>query len=116
MGIIEGDFYDLLVYFSNLFSHKKIREIFVDPYRIEYVGYRLSSDLKDNTSSLRSAFPEKGDLDRIGALILAVKNLVPEGPVLVTLGWDSIKYDPDCDRKQINAMIDVLDRSTFRYF
>ncbi|MEM0158850.1 MAG: hypothetical protein QXV22_05175 [Thermoplasmataceae archaeon] len=116
MGQVEGDFYDLLVYFSNLFAHKKIKEIQIEPYVVEYDGYYPVAASAEMDQNFLSSFPSKDDVDRIGALRLSVRNLIAESSVSVTLGWESITYDPEVDRKLIERMIDVFDRSTFRYF
>ena len=65
---------------------------------------------------LAERFPEKDERDRIKFVNFDVSGLHPSQKSTVTINWDSIEIKPDLDPKSATDFVDVLDRSTFRYF
>lgn len=116
MRLTGEDYSDLVTYLTGLFSIKKISEILVDRFRIKYVSCFILEGPDSNGGELAERFPENDERDRIKYVVFEVSGLHPQTKTVVRINWDSIEIDPDVDMKIATDFVDVLDRSTFRYF
>lgn len=116
MLLTGEDYSDLVTYLTGLFSIKKIPEILVDRFRIRYVSCFILEGPESTNGELAERFPENDERDRIKYVNFEVAGLHPEEKSTVTINWDSIEIEPDIDQKTAIDFVDVLDRSTFRYF
>lgn len=116
MSTENEDYSDIVTYFSNLFSIKRMRTIQVDRYSISYDSCEYFSGSDINDTGRKSDFPESGDIDRIKSISLVVSGIYPDQETKVTVGWDAVEMSPDPEAKEAEEFISQLDRSTFRYF
>lgn len=112
---IEGDYADVLAYMANLFSIKKIETVSVDRYTISYRQAEVVVDPGAGTSRTVEGFPEKEDVDRIKSIDLDVGG-IEDQMIMIRIGWNSVIADHVSDRKKLQNFLDILDKSTFRYF
>ncbi len=116
MQLTGEDYSDLVTYLTGLFSIKKIPEILVDRFRMRYVSCFILDGPDSEKGELVERFPEDDERDRIKYVIFNVKGLHETNNTTVKINWDSIEIFPDVDEKIARDFVDVLDRSTFRYF
>ncbi len=116
MLLTGEDYSDLVTYLTGLFSIKKIPEILVDRFRIRYKSCFILDGPESSTGELADRFPEEDERDRIKFVNFEVSGLHHGQKSSVTINWDSIEIKPDLDIKIATDFVDVLDRSTFRYF
>lgn len=115
--LLKGeDYSDLVTYLTGLFSIKKIPEILIDRYRIRYASSFILEGPDTESGELVSRFPEDDERDRIKFVDFTVKGLSPSGEAKVRINWDSIEITPDIEDRVARDFVDLLDRSTFRYF
>lgn len=110
------DYSDLVTYLTGLFSIKKIQEILVDRFLMKYDSCFVLAGPESEDGELISRFPEDDERDRIKYVVFTVKGLHPTETARVRINWDSIEIEPGVDEKVAYDFVDVLDRSTFRYF
>lgn len=111
MKRIDQDFSETLIYLSNLFGKKNMRAFDFNGFPIEFIDKEVITGNSRTVSS---------DLPLAGEDVVAIK--------LRVLGlngreWEEVKIQNDAviSRGSVNAellndFIDVLERSTFRYF
>lgn len=116
MQITGDDYSDLVFYLTGLFSIKKIPEILVDSFRMRYESCFVLAGPDTDEGEVITRFPENDERDRIKYVCFEVSGLHPGKISTVKINWDSIEIEPDVDEKVAQDYIDVLDRSTFRYF
>ena len=116
MKVENDDFSDLVTYFSNLFSLKKMRKIQVDRYGIFYESCEIFSGADTNDIATKSDFPDPKEIDRIRAINFSVSGIDPAGETRVRISWDCVEMTPDPERGIADDFMNQLDRSTFRYF
>ena len=116
MKVENDDFSDLVTYFSNLFSLKKMRRIQVDRYGISYESCEIFSGADTNDLSTKNDFPDPGEIDRIRAITFSVSGISPGRETRARISWDSVEMTPDPDKDIAEDFMNQLDRSTFRYF
>ncbi len=109
---VEDDYSDVLVYLCNLFSIKRVPSITVDRYRIDFGSFSYA----ESGNLAVTDFPERGSAERISRINLLVTSETFPGEVKVEFAWDHADFAGDIDRKAATEFLDVLDRSTFRYF
>lgn len=112
---IEGDYSDVLTYLANLFSIKKIRTISIDRFTISYSRCDIITDSTKGTSSVVDQIPGKDDVDRIRSLDLEVEG-IDNSSVTITIGWDSVFSPSVTSKEKLEYFLEILDKSTFRYF
>ena len=116
MLLNDGDYSDLIVYLAGLFSIKKIGEISIDRYRIRYESsFIMEGNNTDRVFETRS-FPENDQRDRIKSMTLSVRGMDNGNDSTVKITWDYIEIEPDVHAKAAREFVEILDRSTFRYF
>ena len=116
MLLTGEDYSDLVTYLTGLFSIKKIPQILVDRFMVRYTSCFILEGPDSEKGELVTRFPEDDERDRIKFVKFNVKGLHPTEESTVTINWDSIEIIPDIDIKIAKDFVDVLDRSTFRYF
>lgn len=116
MQITGDDYSDLVTYLTGLFSIKKIPEILVDRFRMRYLSCFVLDGPETDEGELITRFPEDDERDRIKYVNFHVTGLHPEKESIVRINWDSVDIQPDIAENVARDYIDVLDRSTFRYF
>ncbi len=116
MHLTGDDYSDLVTYLTGLFSIKKIPEILVDRFILTYNSCYILDGADSDRGELIQRFPEDDERDRIKYVVFDVRNLHPTEDSVLRINWDSIEITPDVDMKVAKDFVDVLDRSTFRYF
>ncbi len=116
MLLTGEDYSDLVTYLTGLFSIKKIPEILVDKFRIKYMSCFILEGPDSPEGVLVERFPEDDERDRIKYVNFEVTGLYPAGKSTVRINWDSVEIEPEVDMKVAEDFVEVLDRSTFRYF
>ncbi len=116
MQLTGDDYSDLVTYLTGLFSIKKIPEILVDRFLMKYNSCYILDGPDSDKGELIQRFPEDDERDRIKYVVFDVKHLHPTEDSVVRINWESIEITPDIDQKVAKDFVDVLDRSTFRYF
>ena len=116
MKVENDDFSDLVTYFSNLFSLKKMRRIQVDRYGISYESCEIFSGADTNDLTTKNGFPDPMEIDRIRAITFSVSGINLDRETMVRVSWDCIEMTPDPDKDIAEDFMNQLDRSTFRYF
>lgn len=116
MELTGEDYSDLVTYLTGLFSIKKIPEILVDRFYIKYRSCFILNGPDTMEGEIIERFPEDDERDRIKYVVFHVRNLHPTELSVVQINWDSIEITPDIDSNVAKDFVDVLDRSTFRYF
>jgi hypothetical protein len=112
---ITGDFADVLTYLAMLFARKKMRQIEISGYGIEYTSYRiLGKDMSESPDI--AEFPPVDSVDRITCLVLLAGMRPGKAPVKVTIRWDFYDFDGNVSEEEAGRFIDRIDQSTFRYF
>lgn len=112
---VEGDYSDVLVYMARLFAIKKIREIKIDRFSVAWNAALVITDITEGATSRIVDLPDIDDVDRLKALELRVGGLT-DTEVTVTIDWDSVTVSNVDNQEIIDYFLDVLDKSTFRYF
>ncbi|MHB1709080.1 MAG: hypothetical protein ACYCT2_06365 [Thermoplasmataceae archaeon] len=116
MRVENDDFSDLVTYFSNLFSLKKMRRIQIDRYGISYESCEIFNGTEINDLATKSDFPDEKEIDRIRTITFSVSGINPAGETKVRISWDSVEMTPDPEKGIADDFMNRLDRSTFRYF
>lgn len=116
MLLTGEDYSDLVTYLTGLFSIKKIPEILVDRFKVRFLSCFILEGPESSSGELVQRFPEDDERDRIKFVTFEVTGLQPGQKSTVTINWESIEIIPDIDIKVATDFVDVLDRSTFRYF
>lgn len=116
MRLEQGDYADLITYLSGLFSIKKVPQIMIDKFVIKYKSSIVLSGWGNGQEYEISRYPDKDERERMKSLTLIVDGLLDSAESQVTLNWESVEFLPDPDFQKAEELIDVLDRSTFRYF
>ena len=116
MKISEGDYYDLITYLTGLFGIKKIPEVSIDKYKIKFGRASLIKSADTGETLNIERFPEKEERDRIKSLSLEVSGISPGNRMSVDINWDFVEFSPEPNVKDAREFLEVLDRSTFRYF
>ncbi|MGC8515316.1 MAG: hypothetical protein ACP5OC_04175 [Thermoplasmata archaeon] len=112
---IPGDFADVLTYLAMLFAKKRMKQIEISGYRVEYNSYRiLGQDMSE--SAHITEFPPADNVDRVSCLVLSAGIKLGKAPVRVTIRWDFYEFDADISKEEAERFIDRIDQSTFRYF
>lgn len=112
----EGDYSDLITYLSGLFGIKKIPAIEIENFRISYSSALILRSAAPGDEYIINRYPEKDERERMKSISLKVLGLSESGEITVTINWESVDFTPDPQRGMAETFIDVLDRSTFRYF
>ncbi|MEM0156165.1 MAG: hypothetical protein QW597_06175 [Thermoplasmataceae archaeon] len=110
------DYSDIVIYFSNLFMLKRIREVNIDKYSIYYTSCELFKGKDIDDVRAKVEFPEPADIDRIRSISFQVKGISSGKTTDVKISWDSVEMIPTPEEKDAEQFMDQLDRSTFRYF
>ncbi len=113
--IINGDFADVLIYLSQLFAKKKMREIEIQGIHVKYVSCTVIGTDQKN-SRLLEDFPPLDRVDHVDSITLLTDAGQDKSSVSVTIKWDSYEFSGKIDRERAEFLIDLIDRSTFRYF
>lgn len=116
MKLTDGDYSDLVVYLAQLFHKKNMRTFLIDRYRIEYVSCFVIDDLDTMEGHRKNEFPDSDEIDRLRSLAVAVTGISGNSACRIEISWDSVTIEPDVHPKLAREFVDVLDRSTFRYF
>lgn len=112
---IEGDYSDVMTYLGNLYSIKRIRTVEIDVYRITYSSSEIISDSSTGMTDSTGQIPEKDQIDRLRFLELQVEGIT-DVPQKIIIGWNSVAAPDIADRSKLLDFLEVLDKSTFRYF
>lgn len=113
--IIKGDFADVLIYLSQLFAKKKMNNIEIHGIHVKYLSCTMiSSD--PSTSSILNSFPPIDRIDHVDSISLLTDAGLDRSDVIVKIKWDSYEFTGNIDREKAETLIDLIDRSTFRYF
>jgi hypothetical protein len=113
--IINGDFADVLIYLSQLFAKKKMREIEIQGIHVKYLSCTLIGAVQKNSSILED-FPPIDKVDHVDSISLLTDAGEDKSSVQVTIKWDSYEFTGKIDQDRAEFLIDLIDRSTFRYF
>ena len=115
---INGDFNDILVYYTNLFSIQRRREIDVFGFSIKYSGHSLITSADNKSDQYIDDFPERElGLDRVSTIYLFVKkDSDPEKVFSCSISFDGITFNGSDDSKLFKEFIEAMDSSTFRFF
>ncbi|MEM0157831.1 MAG: hypothetical protein QXN26_07235 [Thermoplasmataceae archaeon] len=116
MILSDGDYSDLVTYLTGLFNIKKIKSVTIDRYTISYGSCYIIDDLDTASGHTTDEFPSDNEKDRVKSLLLHVSGINGRSSNTVEIGWDSVRIDPDVHPRLARDFIDMLDRSTFRYF
>ncbi len=116
MLLNDGDYSDLLIYLAGLFSIKKIGEISIDKYQIRYESSFLIEGASNENGFETRNFPENNQRDKIKSMTLSVRGVDNGNDSTVKITWDYVEIEPDVNVKAAREFIEILDRSTFRYF
>jgi hypothetical protein len=112
---VPGDFADVLTYFAMLFAKKRMKQIEISGYRIEYLSYRiLGPDMSESGDNME--FPSTDNLDRVTSLTILAGIDQKNPPVQVTIRWDYYTFDGNVSKEEAEKFINRIDQSTFRYF
>lgn len=110
------DYSDIVTYFSNLFRIKRIREVNIDRYSIRYKSCELFQGNDINDTCTKVDFPEQVDIDRTRSISFQVTGISLDKITEVKISWDSVEMIPTPGEKDAEEFLNLLDRSTFRYF
>ena len=113
--IINGDFADVLIYLSQLFAKKKMREIEIHGIHVKYLSCTLIGAVQKNSSILED-FPPIDKVDHVDSISLLTDAGEDKSSVQVTIKWESYEFTGKIDQDRAEFLIDLIDRSTFRYF
>ena len=109
---INDDFAIILDYISKLFAIKHLRTVDVHEISVSYVG---KGEMVDGIVVYSTSFPEKDKLDRLVSMDVSISKLRPNTEITVSISFDKISSE-DCNEKELRQIIDIFDRSTFRFF
>ena len=115
---IEGDYYDLLSYYANLYSIKNMGELDVHGFRILYKGHSTIMDTDTHATEFSRGFPskEKG-VDRVCEIYLDVEEInVPGNSFRCIISYDNVRFMGNGNMGLYNRFIERMDQSTFRFF
>lgn len=110
----DGDYSNLMSYFSNLLGIKKIREYEIHGYKIYFMNYTFIKDADKMETEVLKSFPEKNSLDRIQSIKFAVMN--NKMNFILEIGWNHILIDGKYEYGTLDNIEQVLESSTFRFF
>ena len=115
---VKGDFYDILTYYVNLFSAKKIKEIDVFDFTISYSGHSVITSADMGLSEFSSDFPDKKrGLDRVQFIYFHIKKKTEPGlNFSCAISFDRILYESSVRSETMTQLMEALDKSTFRFF
>jgi hypothetical protein len=112
---VSGDFADVLTYLAMLFARKRMKQIEISGYGIQYLSYRiLGPDMSESGDN--SEFPPADSLDRVSCLSLLAVMQSGRAPVRVSIRWDYYTFEGSVSEEEAGKFIDRIDQSTFRYF
>jgi len=112
MAEIEDDFSLILDYLSKLFAIKNIDVVDVHEISVRYVG---KCEIINGEMVASESFPEIQNLDRIVSLDIMVSNLDKSRELDLTISNDRF-YSNNCSMDELRKLVDIFDRSTFRFF
>jgi hypothetical protein len=116
MILSDGDYSDLVTYLTGLFNIKQIKSVTIDRYTISYGSSYVIDDLDTAEGHITDEFPNENEKDRVKSVVLHVSGINGRSTNTVEIGWDSVRIEPDVHPRLAMDFIDLLDRSTFRYF
>lgn len=114
---LDGDFADLVAYFTGLFGIKKIPEISMDHYSIMYKSTVVLQGMTGDSEYTTTGYPEKTEREAAKTINLEITGLIaPDASCLVSINWDWITFHPEVEDRTGEAFVDRLDQATFRFF
>ena len=116
MILRDGEKSELIVYLAGLYQKKQLREVTIDSYAVKYSSCVIIDSFDSNETHESMEFPEPDEKDRIKSISIRVSGLNGSGSNMIHIDWDSVSIEPDVHPRLAREFIDVLDRSTFRYF
>ena len=109
---INDDFALILDYISKLFAIKHLKTVDVHEISVSYVR---KGEMVDGKIIYSTSFPEKNKLDRLVSIEVSISKLRPDKEITVSISFDKFSSE-DCSEKELREIIDIFDRSTFRFF
>jgi len=110
---IRGDFSNIINYFGQMLSIKKLREFDVHDFHMKFDGYETIIDADSQKKKYMEDFPDSRNVDRIVYLKFSVRK--GDHVFNFRVGWDFANFN-GMGNEQSEAFLDMLDRSTFRFF
>lgn len=112
---VKGDYSDILSYFSNLFAQNRVRRVSIDRFSLEYCSASILTDTSSMKIITTEDYPDRDAPDRVVSLRLNVSGLSYK-TVIVDMRDDCIGFSEDIEKTLKDYFLEVLDRSTFRFF
>ncbi|MGP6220814.1 hypothetical protein [Caldiplasma sukawensis] len=110
----DGDYSNLMSYFSNLLGIKKLREYDIHGYKISFLNYTYIKDADNMETEVLRCFPEKNSLDRIKSIQFSVIN--DKDTFTLEIEWNHILIDGEYKEGTLENIEQVLESATFRFF
>ena len=111
---VEGDFSNLLTYFSQVLKNQKRREFEVHDIHMNFVSYSYLENADNQLILESSDFPDKDKLDRIVSLVFKINFKNESYRITITQNFFSL--DNSSNKSVADTLIEILDASTFRFF
>lgn len=110
---IDGDYSNIITYFGQMLSIKKLREFDLHTFHLHFEGYSGIIDADRGLTGFSQDFPDSKNVDRIVYIEFSAR----EGSISFSfkIGWDYAEF-VGIDANVSNAFMDLLDQSTFRFF
>ncbi len=112
---VEGDYSDILLYFSNLFAKNRVKSVNIDRFNMEYCEATVLVDVSNGRTEIWDDFPDKNAPDRVTSLSLLVSGL-KNSKVSLEIHNEFLRFNDDIAEPIVSYFLEVLDRSTFRFF
>lgn len=110
---VTGDYSNIITYFGQMLSIKKLRKFDLHNFHLTFEGYSGVVDADKGTTGFTENFPEAKNVDRI--VYLKFNTISGSLNFSFKIAWDYTEFE-GIDEKSSSAFLDLLDQSTFRFF
>jgi hypothetical protein len=110
----EGDYSNIMEYFSRMLSIQQRKEFPLHNYIFIYIKHRIIESADNGVETYSTEYPNKNNIDRIGALYFQVKEENIKFDLMVE--WTNFTFSNTPRDFDYNKFIEMIDQSTFRFF
>ena len=110
---VEGDYSNIMSYFGQMLSIKKLKEFDLHDFHLHYEGFESIIDADNGLKVFVDEFPDSRNLDRITFLKFNVRSASHSFSFIIS--WEYSEFEGIGNENAI-AFLDLMDQSTFRFF
>lgn len=110
---IQGDFSNILTYFTQMLTIQQRRNFEVHEFNFEYISHRIVINADSGEYIETNAFPSSNNADRVSMIEFSIR----KGDLknIISITWNCFTTD-SIDETYAKELIEMIDSSTFRFF